>query len=116
MRVLIVDDEEDIREVIRDELSLGNYELIEASGGNAALNLIKTGGFDAVISDISMPNGSGIDLLRGARALSADKPAIILVSGYSDVTQDTVFDLGLDCMLSKPFNINEISDALIEPG
>ena len=112
MRVLIVDDEADIREIIRDELSFGNHEVVEASGGNPALEIIKAGGVDAVISDISMPDGNGIDLLKGARALSADKPAIVLISGFSDVTQINAFDVGVDCMLGKPFNLKEISDAL----
>ena len=119
-RILLVDDEPFILELMRSFLDERLYQITTASCGKDAFDLIKRSNFDAVISDIRMPNGTGADLLAWVRELNPIKPPILFVTGYSDVPPDELLARGADNYVIKPFNVDDfaavVGDLIKEPA
>lgn len=107
-RILIVDDEQSIRETLREILDYEGYEIEEAPDGEAALNLIKKFNYDAVLCDIKMPKMDGIELLEKAREYAEELP-FIMISGHGTIetaieaTRKGAFDF-----ISKPPDLNKL--------
>jgi putative two-component system response regulator len=107
-RVLIVDDEPSVRAVLRRALSTGEYEIVEASTGDEALELIARDGADVVLSDLLMPRMTGMELLARAKVLD-DALGFIMLTGVG--TMENAIDAlrrHADDYLLKPFNIDEV--------
>lgn len=87
-RILVVDDEENIRMLYQEELQEEGYEVTAASNGNQALNLLATDGpFDLVTLDIRMPGMDGINTVRAIKEKYKDL-AVVLVTAYGEYKQD----------------------------
>ena len=88
VRVLVVDDEADARELMRGILAQGGAEVTAAATARAALEALEQGAFDVLVSDIAMPEDDGYDLIRNVRALDAERggriPALAL-TGYARI-------------------------------
>lgn len=109
-KLLIVDDESGIRESLKDFFELEGFQVMDASGGMNALELIKTHHFDVILSDIRMPEGDGRFLLKSVREKNPSQPLIILMSGFSDVTPEEAYAEGAIAVLTKPFNPVEVME------
>lgn len=110
--ILIVDDEVELRSILREELEFHGADVIEAHGGYQALQQIQTNPVDVVVSDIRMPEGDGITLLQSIRKLNPKKPSVYLVTGFSDLKKEEAFSLGAQGILVKPFNLEEVSQMI----
>ncbi|MFA5800942.1 MAG: HD domain-containing phosphohydrolase [Thermoleophilia bacterium] len=107
-RVLIVDDEETVREILRRTLSQEGYDCATACDVDTALELMEGDSIDLVISDIMMPGKSGIDLLGEVREKSPDT-AMIMVTAVADTqTAINAMKLGAYDYVTKPFNLVEV--------
>jgi len=107
-RVLIVDDEPHIAELLRRYLSMDGYQCVTAPNGESALELLRNGLFDLVLSDIMMPGMSGIDLLNIIRTLFPDV-AVLMVTAINDRSTGVLaVELGAYGYVIKPFDRNEI--------
>ena len=106
--ILIVDDEPDIRELLAFEFELLDFKILEAENGKRALELAKSNHVDVVMSDIRMPGGDGVSLLKGLRAIDPFSPPVILVTGFADITIPQAFDAGADAIFMKPFGLSEL--------
>lgn len=107
MKVLIVDDEILIRNVIKEYLRLEGYEYDEAEDGEIALELIKNNNYDCIILDIMMPNLDGFSTLKEIRKKSNVK--IIILSARSEEFDKLAgFDIGADDYVTKPFSPKEL--------
>ncbi len=108
-RILVVDDEEIIRDVIASKIqkSLG-YEVLQAGNGVEALKVIENMMPDLIITDIKMPEMSGIELLGEIRRRRINVPVIIL-TGYGTM-EDAIsaIRLGANSFIKKPFDINQV--------
>lgn len=116
VRVLVVDDEAAVREVISDSLKAEGCEVVAAENGHAALALYdeQKGEFDAVFTDIAMPEMSGWELATAIRRRSETVP-LAIISGWADaISRDTRNAVKADWVVSKPFDINSISEIAIE--
>jgi putative two-component system response regulator len=111
-RVLVVDDEPNIRGVLVRALARTNYQIVEAPSGEAALEVFSRDGVDVVLSDLQMPGMSGLDLLREVKSLD-DTVGFVVLTGAGTV-QDTIQALRLqaDEYLLKPFNLEEVALAV----
>ncbi|WP_395746960.1 ATP-binding protein [Prosthecobacter sp.] len=110
-RILLIDDHADTLWSLNRLLMRHGYEVITCSSYSEALQLARRGGFDVIISDLGLPDGSGLDLIREIRQFS-DAPAIAL-SGYgmeSDMTQTR--EAGFATHLTKPVDFPELLEAL----
>lgn len=119
-RVLVVDDEPSVRQVVKQMLELSGYLVDAASSGAEALRLI--GGerrtYDLILLDLTMPGMDGLEVIRHLRSLGGVLPKIILMSGYHNRLEDDVNASGFDRYLTKPFRMDELClliDELIGP-
>lgn len=106
-KILIVDDEENIREVIKEYAKNENFEVIEADNGVKALELLNNEKFDLMVLDIMMPIMDGFTLLNN---IPKEKkiPTIILSARDDEVDKLVGFDKGIDDYLCKPFSPREL--------
>ena len=107
LKILIVDDEENIREVIKEYSTLEGYEVKEADSGVKALELLNSEKFDLMILDIMMPIMDGFTLLN---SIPKEKriPTIILSARDDEIDKLEGFDRGIDDYLCKPFSPREL--------
>ncbi|HVZ32566.1 MAG TPA: sigma-54 dependent transcriptional regulator [Polyangiaceae bacterium] len=111
-RVLVVDDEENIRLVLRTLLKRHGYEVETAPGGDEALGLVESFGPDVVITDVRMPRMGGLDLLGTLRAKGNDA-TVIVMSAYGNLDQAIdAIKAGAYDYIQKPFKPDEIVLAL----
>ena len=107
-KILIVDDEPRIRELIRENLQYSGYTCEEAGDGSAALSLLTGGGYDLVILDLMMPFMDGMTCLREMRTRRINTPVIILTARGTLQDRLCGLDAGADDYLVKPFILAEL--------
>ena len=107
-RVLIVDDEPRIRDLIREHLQYAGFTCAEAGDGTQALAELANGGIDLVILDIMMPFMDGMTCLREMRTRKIMTPVIMLTARSEDSDKLMGFACGADDYVTKPFNILEL--------
>jgi DNA-binding response OmpR family regulator len=107
-RILIVDDDPDILELVSDALTLENFDVEAFDNAVNAKNTLRYGDFDLLIFDWNMPSLSGVDLCRAYRQGGGSSP-VMMLTGKSD-TKDKVegLECGADDYLTKPFNVQEL--------
>lgn len=107
-RILVVDDERSMREMLSILLEREGYEAVEARNGQEALQLFEASLFDLVISDIQMPGINGIELLSRIKQLSPDVP-VLMITAFATAEQAVdAIKLGAFHYFTKPFNNDEI--------
>ena len=106
-KVLVVDDEENIREVVREYLELNGYEAYEASDGIEALELVKSAQLDCVILDVMMPRLDGFSTCKQIKKISS-VPVIMLSARQEEYDKLFGFELGVDDYVTKPFSPKEL--------
>jgi DNA-binding NtrC family response regulator len=112
--ILIVDDEKDLREVLRKTLELKGYEILEAQSGRRGFEIIQNQHVDLVITDIRMADGDGIELLKRIRVRDPKFPPVIMMSGFSGVTTAEAIALGASNYFVKPFSFREIQMSIAD--
>lgn len=112
--LLVVDDEEAVRELIATTLRSADagYDVTVAADGAAALQLLRARSFDALITDLKMPGMDGLTLIREARAIAADLPAIIITAVPSQTSAIDAVNAGVTGYLTKPFRMPQILDVV----
>ena len=107
-KILIVDDEPRIRELIRENLQYSGYTCEEAGDGSAALSLLTGGGYDLVILDLMMPFMDGMTCLREMRTRRINTPVIILTARGEEYDKLAGLEGGADDYVVKPFSPREL--------
>jgi two-component system KDP operon response regulator KdpE len=107
-RILVVDDEPQIRRVLRTTLSAQGYEIFDVRTGEDALLAIREQRFDVVLLDMNMPGMGGLATCREIRA-GADAAIIMLTVRNSEQDKVTALDAGADDYITKPFGVPELS-------
>ena len=107
-KILIVDDEPRIRELIHEHLQYSGYICEEAGDGSAALAQLSGGGFDLVILDLMMPFMDGMTCLREMRARHINTPVIILTARGEEYDKLAGLESGADDYVVKPFSPREL--------
>ena len=104
-RVLLVDDEAEVRDVLRDEFEYSGFSVIEACGGDEAFDLVRYELPDIIVSDIRMPEGSGMILLERIKSSKYSYIPFIVVSAFSDTTAAIAREHGAYAYIPKPFEL-----------
>src|SRR3954451_21498609 len=109
-RILLVEDEAAIRELLRLHLSLAGFDIEEVSEGTIALERARAEKFDLIVLDVMVPGLDGITLVRAIRAQSANMASAVLILTARGSESDKVLGLesGADDYLTKPFSIREM--------
>src|SRR2546429_3789620 len=105
-RILVVDDERSMRELLAIVLRREGYEVMLAESGKAAVDLLEREQIDLLISDIKMPDLSGVDVLRAAKRIDQDILGIMITAFASTETAVEAMRLGACDYLSKPFDVD----------
>lgn len=117
--VLIVDNDQYLRELIAFDFESAGYNVLQAENGNDAFQVFQNHPIDAVVSDLRMENGSGKELLHKIKASPKGKTSIVIfITGYGDYSIEDAFDHGAEGYFLKPFGrrilIQEV-DKLLTP-
>jgi two-component system, NtrC family, response regulator PilR len=105
-RILVVDDERSMRELLAIVLRREGYEVLLAESGRAAIEALERETVDLLISDIKMPDLSGVDVLRAAKRIDQDILGIMITAFASTETAVEAMRLGACDYLSKPFDVD----------
>lgn len=109
-RLLVVEDEPNIRELVALHLRLEHAEPVEASDGNAALTLARERRFDLIILDLMLPGLDGVTVCRAIRrdTVNASTPILMLTARREESDKVLGLDSGADDYLTKPFGVREL--------
>ncbi|MBL8705688.1 MAG: response regulator [Rhodospirillales bacterium] len=107
LRLLVVDDEPQIRRFLRTSLAAHGYDVIEADSAAAALRVATTARPDVLILDLGLPDQDGAEVIRRIREWSA-MPIVVLSARGSEEAKVAALDLGADDYVTKPFGMNEL--------
>jgi two-component system KDP operon response regulator KdpE len=108
LRILVIDDEPPIRKLLRVGLSAHGYQIVEASNGKMALDLLSEQTPDLVILDLGLPDMEGHELLRTIRARNDSVPIVVLSSRDDETGKVQALDSGADDYVTKPFGMDEL--------
>lgn len=108
MKILVVDDEQAVRESLRRSLSFNGYEVLLASDGAEAITIVHDENPDIIVLDVNMPNMDGLEVCRSLRSEGWGRPILMLTArdGVSDRVAG--LDAGADDYLPKPFALEEL--------
>ncbi len=111
-RILFVDDDAELREIVRDQLTLSGYVFDEAEDGTIAIEKIKGQTYDLLLLDITMPGKSGLDVLKFVKEYSPSCRVIMLtgVVGLSVAIES--LKLGADDYITKPYNLEYLLNSI----
>lgn len=109
-RVLVVDDEASIRELLAKTLALAEYDVDTAPDGTVALDRLRDlrGGYSLMIADLRMPGMDGLTLIREAKQLSPNLPIIIITGFSTESSAIEAVNLGVAGYLTKPFRVPQV--------
>lgn len=107
-RILIVEDDAHIAELIRLHLSDEGYEVRIAADGQAGMQQLERGRWDALVLDLMLPQVDGLEICRRARTMARYTPIIITSARSSEVNRILGLELGADDYLAKPFSVLEL--------
>jgi excisionase family DNA binding protein len=107
-RVLVVDDEATIRDLLSKTLALAEYDVDIAPDGRTALERLRMIPYDLLITDLKMPGVDGLTVIREARRLKADLPVIIITGFSNEASAIEAVNLGVSGYLTKPFRVPRV--------
>jgi DNA-binding response OmpR family regulator len=111
-RVLVVDDDPSLTDLLVDTLDAIGYEAISANSAEEALETLRVQHVSLVISDVNMPGMSGIDLVRELKRLSPEIPTMLITGVNTESIQEHAHECGADGYLAKPFRIGRMEQEI----
>ena len=114
-KILVVDDDQESRDLLCEVLEANGYAPYAVADGSAAREVLgRDGGYRIVIADLRMPRESGLDLLRKLRQQNSQHELILMSSFMSGAERKAAKELGARALLDKPFQFNELLQAIAE--
>ena len=112
--ILIVEDYEDVRRMLKVLLESEHYRVLEAGSGAEALNLIKSGRPDVVLMDLALPGFDGFETIRRIRQIDGfqNTPIIVLTAYTGRSIYETTFRAGITDFMLKPIDFDELTDLI----
>jgi excisionase family DNA binding protein len=107
-RVLVVDDEASIRDLLAKTLALAEYDVDVAADGRSALERMRMYPYDLLIADLKMPGMDGLAVIREAKRYKADLPVIIITGFSTESSAIEAVNLGVAGYLTKPFRVPQV--------
>ena len=107
-RVLVVDDEASIRDLLSKTLALAEYDVDVAPDGRSALERMRMDPYDLLIADLKMPGMDGLTVIREAKRYKGDLPVIIITGFSTESSAIEAVNLGVAGYLTKPFRVPQV--------
>ncbi|HYK01237.1 MAG TPA: response regulator [Thermoanaerobaculia bacterium] len=112
--VLVVDDDQSIRGMVRSVLHREGFEVADVASGNEAIAPLNEKPYDAIVLDVMMGDGSGHDVLQALASMRPAVKCVVVVSAASAATIEKVDQANVQAKLRKPFDISELVEAIRE--
>jgi two-component system cell cycle sensor histidine kinase/response regulator CckA len=112
--ILVIDDDEFVRNVLSRTFAQANHQVTLAESGEKGIELFKKGKFDIVLTDLGMPGMSGWEVCRGIKEISPHTPIGMITGWGVEKNRNEVEECGLDFFISKPFDFNQILNVISE--
>jgi excisionase family DNA binding protein len=107
-RILVVDDEASIRDLLSKTLALAEYDVDVAPDGRSALDRMRVYAYDLLIADLKMPGMDGLAVIREAKRYKSDLPVIIITGFSTESSAIEAVNLGVAGYLTKPFRVPQV--------
>src|SRR5207302_3342416 len=107
-RILVVDDEASIRDLLSKTLALAEYDVDVAPDGRSALERMRLYPYDLLIADLKMPGMDGLTIIREAKRYKADLPVIIITGFSTESSAIEAVNIGVAGYLTKPFRVPQV--------
>ena len=107
-RILVVDDEASIRDLLAKTLALAEYDVDVSPDGRTALERMRMYPYDLLIADLKMPGMDGLTVIREAKRYKADLPVIIITGFSTESSAIEAVNLGVAGYLTKPFRVPQV--------
>jgi excisionase family DNA binding protein len=107
-RVLVVDDEASIRDLLAKTLALANYDVDVSPDGRSALERVRMYRYDLLIADLKMPGMDGLAVIREVKRYKSDLPVIIITGFSTESSAIEAVNLGVNGYLTKPFRVPQL--------
>lgn len=107
-KILVVDDEPMIREILKECFEAAGFSVDEAINGREAFRMVQCHAYDCVLSDIRMPGGDGLELAQKISEMTNAKPKLFLVTGFSELSAERIREWGVLAVFDKPFDLRHV--------
>ncbi len=113
MTILVIDDDERVRTLLRDILLFERHQVIEASDGESGMRYLEKGGLvDLVMTDLGMPLKNGWEVSRWIKRELPQIPVVLITGWGTNLDEEKVKESGIDMIIGKPFQVNEILETV----
>jgi signal transduction histidine kinase/ActR/RegA family two-component response regulator len=113
-RILVIDDDIAVRDVLADILRTGDHHVVAAATGQEGIELFKGSEFDIVFTDLGMPGMDGWQVALGIKSLSPHTPVGLITGWGSTIDDQQLKDRGVDLIVAKPFRFNQVLELVAE--
>ena len=113
-RILIVEDDEEMRSLLKDFIEAEGFETDSASNGSEAFRKLAKESFDLIITDVRMPGLTGLDILPGVRKLQPEASIIVITAFGSEEVCRRAFERGATAYLEKPIHFHKLRTLIHE--
>jgi DNA-binding response OmpR family regulator len=111
--ILVIDDDDRVRTLLRDILLFAGHRVIEASDGESGIRYFEEGeSVDMVLTDLGMPLKNGWEVAKWIKTKLPQIPVILITGWGTDLDEAKIKDSGVDLIIGKPFEVNEILDTV----
>jgi CheY-like chemotaxis protein len=110
--ILVIDDDERVRTLLRDILVFGGHQVIEASDGILGMKCLEEGKFDMVLTDLGMPAMNGWEVAKWVKSKTPQIPVGLITGWGRNLEEEKIKESGVDLIIGKPFQVSEILEAV----
>jgi DNA-binding response OmpR family regulator len=110
--ILVIDDDDRVRTLLRNILLFGGYRVIEASDGELGMRYLEEGGFDMVLTDLGMPGMNGWEVTKLIKTRIPQIPVALITGWGTNLDEKKIKESGVDWIIGKPFQVNEILEVV----
>lgn len=110
--ILVIDDDERVRTLLRDILVFGGHQVIEASDGILGMKCLEEGKFDMVLTDLGMPVMNGWEVAKWVKSKAPQIPVGLITGWGKNLEEEKIKETGVDLIIGKPFQVSEILEAV----
>lgn len=111
--ILVVDDEPALRKALVFDFKRKGFQVLDASNGKEAFEIVKTQKIDLILTDVRMPGGDGIELLDKVKEQNPMIPVVMFITGFADLSLDEAYNKGADAVFTKPFDRKSLMAAVM---
>ena len=113
MTILVIDDDDRVRTLVRDILLFGGHQVIEASDGERGMSYLETGErVNLVLTDLGMPVKNGWEVAKWIKSNIPQIPVILITGWGTNLDEGKIKESGVDMVIGKPFQVSEILEAV----